>query len=217
MWLQCVCLHVYVHMYSMYLCTYACVCVLCVCSRGISLFFKYIIIHKSLYTIAVRIDLCGWIKGFLSALFIIIHRVLSLFGAAIAYTDHTYSDKDTHAHTHTRAHTHTHTPYNTLGISVFGQGYSSHHHTTHNDAHWGCGTMVREEQFKQRCKPFAINLQPPHFFFLTPLSHCSPPFTTHLDYKHCTFKNHLYFSAPPSGTNSACLVYRSSPLMKTPG
>ena len=48
-----VCLHVYVRMYSMYLCTYACACVLCVCSRELSYCFKYIIIHKSLYTIAV--------------------------------------------------------------------------------------------------------------------------------------------------------------------
>ena len=65
-------------MYSMYLCTYACACVLCVCSREISYCFKYIIIHKSLYTIAVWIDLCRWTKGILSALFIIIHRVLYL-------------------------------------------------------------------------------------------------------------------------------------------
>ena len=43
----------YICMYSMYLCTYACACVLCVCSREISYCFKYIIIHKSLYTIAV--------------------------------------------------------------------------------------------------------------------------------------------------------------------
>ena len=43
----------------MYVCT-VCICVLmhvrvvlCVCSREISYWFKYIIIHKSLYTIAV--------------------------------------------------------------------------------------------------------------------------------------------------------------------
>ena len=49
MWLQCD-----------YMCTYVCtvcmcvrvVCV-CVCSREITYYFKYIIIHKSLYTIAV--------------------------------------------------------------------------------------------------------------------------------------------------------------------
>ena len=48
----------------MYVCT-VCFCVLmhvhacCVCSREISYCFKYIIIHKSLYTIAVWIDLHG--------------------------------------------------------------------------------------------------------------------------------------------------------------
>ena len=40
--------------------------------------FKYIIIHKSLYTIAVLIDLRGRIKGILSAFLVIIHRVLYL-------------------------------------------------------------------------------------------------------------------------------------------
>ena len=74
----CVYMCMYVHMYSMYLCTYACVCVLCVCSREISYCFKYIIIHKSLYTIAVLIDLRGQSKGILSALFGINHRVLYL-------------------------------------------------------------------------------------------------------------------------------------------
>ena len=67
-------------MYSMYLCTYACARVLCVYSREISYCFKYIIIHKSLYTIAVCIDLLGQIKRILSALFIIIDRLLYLRG-----------------------------------------------------------------------------------------------------------------------------------------
>ena len=63
--------------------------------------------HKSLYTIAVFIDLRGRIKGILSAIFVIIHKVLylhrflpfgkaivvPLFCAAIAYADHTYSDR----------------------------------------------------------------------------------------------------------------------------
>ena len=76
MWLQCVstCVCTYVQYVSVYLC----MCVCCVCSREISYCFKYIIIHKSLYTIAVKIELCGSIKGILSALFVIIHRVLYL-------------------------------------------------------------------------------------------------------------------------------------------
>ena len=78
MWLQCVSTCVCTFVQYMYLCTYACACVLCVCSREISYFFKYIIIHKSLYTIAVYIDLHGPIKGILSALFVVIHRVLYL-------------------------------------------------------------------------------------------------------------------------------------------
>ena len=52
MWLQCVstCVCTYVQYVSVYLCM--CVRVVCVC-REISYCFKYIIIHKSLYTIAV--------------------------------------------------------------------------------------------------------------------------------------------------------------------
>ena len=65
----CVYMCMYVHMYSMYLCTYACACMLCVCNREISYCFKYIIIHKSLYTTAVKIELRWRIKGILSALF----------------------------------------------------------------------------------------------------------------------------------------------------
>ena len=51
-----------VHMVCVYMCMYVCtvcicvlmyVCACCVCSREISYCFKYIIIHKSLYTIAV--------------------------------------------------------------------------------------------------------------------------------------------------------------------
>ena len=53
MCLQCVstCVCTYVQYVSVYLCM--CVCVVCVCSRAISYCLKYIIIHKSLYTIAV--------------------------------------------------------------------------------------------------------------------------------------------------------------------
>ena len=53
-------------------------CVCCVCGREILYCLKYIIIHKSLYTITVSIDLCEQIKGILSGLFIIIHRALYL-------------------------------------------------------------------------------------------------------------------------------------------
>ena len=62
MWLPCVSTRV-----CMYVCT-VCICVLmhvrvcCVCSREISYCFKYTIKHKSLYTIAVSIDLCGRIE-----------------------------------------------------------------------------------------------------------------------------------------------------------
>ena len=75
MCLQCVstCVCTYVQYVSVYLC----MCV-CVCSREILYCFKYIIIHKSLYTIAVQIDLRGQMKGTLSALLVIIHRVLYL-------------------------------------------------------------------------------------------------------------------------------------------
>ena len=54
MCLKCVstCVCTYVQYVSVYLCMCVRV-VLCVCSREISYWFKYIIIHKSLYTIAV--------------------------------------------------------------------------------------------------------------------------------------------------------------------
>ena len=90
----------------MYLCTYARAWVFCVCSREISYCFKCIIIHKSLYTIAVKVDLRGRMKGILNALFVIIHRVLylrrfltlskascSIVWCSIACSDHTYSDR----------------------------------------------------------------------------------------------------------------------------
>ena len=51
MWLQCV--STCVCMYVQYVSVYLCMCVCVVCSREISYCFKYIIIHKSLYTIAV--------------------------------------------------------------------------------------------------------------------------------------------------------------------
>ena len=56
MWLQCVstCVCTYVQYVSVYLCM--CVRVVCVCSREISYCFKYIIIHKLLYTIYSNID-----------------------------------------------------------------------------------------------------------------------------------------------------------------
>ena len=58
------CLHVYVCTYVQYVLVYLCMCmcVLCVCSREISYCYKYIIIHKLLYTLAVLSDLRGRIK-----------------------------------------------------------------------------------------------------------------------------------------------------------
>ena len=63
LWLQCVhtCVCAYVQDVSVYLCM--CVCVVCVCSREILCCFKYIIIHRSLYTIAVyRVTYMGGLR-----------------------------------------------------------------------------------------------------------------------------------------------------------